>query len=560
MTGRALLFFVIGCSGCSVLFDPARVPASGCPTSAERCSAPANAVAVCQASACGFECVEGFRDADGLAENGCEASCAAPASPASLSVTSGTDGTSLSWAFTPVTDAPSYRLCTGVAAGTPTCVTVPSSACAAGRCVAQTTGHPLKAQISGQVQALNSCQAASSETRATGFTIRTTEVLPWSSDSNCAPMASVAGEVLSVEQPVLCVGSATFGDEQWRSGTFEVELRPTGALGANVMAGFVFVSGTRRLSLLFGPNSVPVAEGTTVLRESRSNGPWRMLASAGATLAPDEWNRVRVVLDAGRWSVSVGRGMQPLREVLRYHDGASTSEAWRLGLHSWTPNLFSAGRVELRNLSVSTESTLPMTGPTAQSWSFDATAGAQPPVRTFGAAGTVLRYEPCPAFPPAPACTPSTGCAPDAGTCARIAKGAFTGGALTFEVPTGLDTQRPWSLRLRFAGAADGGFAGGSIAYGPSGTLIEPENAWDGGARGLGGRWGLPLSADTWNLVEYRFDPVSSTVTARLNGQQSQGATRFPPALWDKHVGAVSVGSQGLSVVDLWLSDVFIGQ
>ena len=89
-------------SSCSVLFDPSKVAASGCPTSAERCASPANARASCQGSACAFECFEGFRDADGVADNGCEASCVVLPAPASLNVTSVTDGTSLSWTFTAV--------------------------------------------------------------------------------------------------------------------------------------------------------------------------------------------------------------------------------------------------------------------------------------------------------------------------------------------------------------------------------------------------------------------------------------------------------------------------
>lgn len=544
-------------SGCSVLFDPSKVPLSGCPTTAERCSTPANARAICQASACAFECFEGFRDADGVADNGCEASCAVLSAPASLNVTSNPDGTSLTWTFSAVTNAVSYRFCTGVAAGTPTCVTVAPSECAGETCRAQTSGHPSKAQISGQVQAVNGCQVASPEARTTGFTVRTNEVLPWSSDSNCMPMASTAGDVLSVEQTGLCVGSASFGDEQWRNGTFEVELRPSGVLGNNMLGGLVFSNGTRRLALVLGPNAISLDEGATLLRESKSNGPWRYLATSGAALAPDEWNRVRVVLRDGVWSISLGRSSEPLQEIIRYVDTAGTSEPWRVGLHTVTT--FGNGRIDFKNLTLGTATQLPATGPSSRAWSFELT-GARPAARANGAAGTNIRFEGCPGFPSAAACSAATECAPDAGVCARLVKPFLGSGSMSFDLPPGLDTRAPWSLRFRFAGAADGGSVGGSIAWAASAVLLEPENAWDGGVRGLGGRWGLSVRADTWNLAELHFEPDAGSFSARLNGQPATVTSRFPPANFDPFVGAVLIGGKGLQAGDLWLSDLSISQ
>ncbi len=552
MSARAAMLLVV-LSSCSVLFDPTKVPLSGCPTTAERCSTPANARAICQASACAFECFEGFRDADGVADTGCEASCAVLAAPASLNVTSVTDGTSLSWAFSAVANAASYRLCTGVAAGTPTCVTVAPSDCTDGTCRAQTSGHPSKAQISGQVQAVNGCQAASSETRATGFTVRTTDLLSWTSDSNCMPMATASGDVLSIEQQPFCLGTASIGDQTWRSGTFEVELRPAGSLGANILAGLVFSSGTRREGVLLGPETAGINEGGTVLREANNSVFWRWQATSGAVLSPDVWNTVRVVLRDRLWSISVGRSPETLREVIRYHDDGNTQDGWRLGLHALTPALIVlSGRMEFRNLTVSTSAELPATGPTSRAWSFT-TSGTLPPVRARG--GSTLRYEPCPAFPAATACTSNTGCTPNGGTCARLTTGQSS---LTFDLPTGLDTQRAWNLRFRFAGAADGGFFNGTIASGASGTLLEPENAWDGGVRGLGGRWGLTVRADEWNLVDFRFEPRDGGMSARLNGVAASMSGAFPPFLWDKHVGAIRVGGGG--PIDLWLSDLSIDQ
>jgi hypothetical protein len=552
MNARAAALLAL-MSGCSVLFDPSKVAVSGCPTSAERCSTPANARAICQAAACAFECFEGFRDADGVADNGCEASCAVLAAPTTLNVTSVTDGTSLSWAFAAVANATSYRLCTSVSAGTPTCITVSPTDCTAGLCRAQTTGHPLKAQVSGQVQAINACQAASPEARATGFTVRANEVLSWSSDSTCMPTATTSGEVLSVEQPPFCLGTATLGDQAFRSGTFEVELRPAGTLGGNVLGGFVFSSGTRREGVLLGSTTVPSNEGATLLREANNSVFWRLQATSGAVLVPDVWNRVRVVLKDDLWSISVGRSSEPLREVIRYRDEGITTEGWRIGLHSLTPALlFLSGRMEFRNLTLSTATELPAEGPKTQSWSFT-TAGPQPSVREIGA--TNLRYEGCPGFPAAGACGAATSCTPDAGTCARLTRG---GTWLTFDLPTGLDTQRGWHLHFRFAGAADGGFSNGTIASSAMGTLLEPENDWDGGVRGLGGRWGLSVRADTWNVVDFRFEPGDAGMAARLNGQNATLTGRFPPLFWDKHVGAVRIGSG--APVDLWLSDLSITQ
>lgn len=560
---RALPLFLVA-SGCSLLFDPARVPVSGCPSSAERCAAPGNARAVCQETRCAFECVEGFRDADGVADNGCEASCAAPASPASLTATSVPGaGDSVDWTFPAVTDAASYRLCTGIAAGTPTCVSVPTSACTSGTCTSRTSGHPLKTQVSGQVQAVNACQTASPEAmaaRASAFTIRATDVASWTSETSCMPMPSVAGDVLAVEQGGLCTGISVFGDEQWRSGTFDVELRPLGQLGTNVGGGLIFTSGSRRIGVLIGPATVSNGEGALAMRESLNNGAWKWLATSGAALVPDDWNRVRVVVSGPLWSVSLGKPNEPLREMVRYHDGASTGAAWRLGLHTVTPGA-GQGRIEFRNLMLSTTATLPALGPASQTWTISP-AGVQPPVRVVGA--PQVRYETCPGFPAAAACTAATMCTPQGTTCARVVKAVFGGNsALTFDLPPGLDTRQPWNLRFRFAPAADGGFGGlgPTVAFSPHGALLEPENGFDGGVRGVAGRWGVPLVADTWNLVEYRFDPVAGSWSARLNGQPATppaAMQRFPPNNWDKHVGAILFGSQGFNAVEVWLSDLSI--
>lgn len=131
---------------------------------------------------------------------------------------------------------------------------------------------------------------------------------------------------------------------------------------------------------------------------------------------------------------------------------------------------------------------------------------------------------------------------------------------MIFDVPPGLDTRAAWSVRFRFAGAADGGFNGGAIASSPSGVLLEPENGWDGGVRGLGGRWGLRVNADTWNLAELSFDPVMGAFSARLNGQSASVTPRFPPSNFDPFVGAIIVGGVGLQTGDMWLSDLSISQ
>lgn len=553
---RALLLGAALLSACSVLFDPAKVPASDCPTSPARCPTPDNAIASCDGTRCGFSCEAGFRDADQDPANGCEATCAPVAGPSPLIATS--VGTSVRWSFPDVPEAARYRLCTSLAAGALTCTTVERTACSAGTCVVETSGLPTRAQVSGQVQALDACGGASPEAqaaRATGFTIRTTDVTPWGGDGACVPVTTITGDVLSVEQSAFCNGSATFGDEAWREGTVEVELRPAGQQGLNTMGGLLFVTGTRRFTVLVGPPQIPVSEGSLLLREARGTGAWQAVASSGGSLVADAWSTLRVTVKDAVWSISVGPTGGPLRETLRYRDPTGSS-VFRLGLATITPNLLSAGRIDFRNLSVGTSTTLPPAGPTRRQWSFTP-AGPVPAARTLGAVGDQLRFEDCPAFRAAPACTTSP-CVPDAGTCLRIAKPALAGGAITFELPTGLDPRQPWTFSFRFAPAADGGFASGQLAFTPSGTLLEPENGFDGGVRGLGGRWGLPVAADTWNLVDVRFDPSAGTFVGRLNGQTA--TPNRIPASWDRHLGAITLGSPGLSVVDFWVSDVAVSQ
>jgi hypothetical protein len=551
---RSLALVSLALSSCSLVFNPANVPESDCPTSAMRCPARPNATASCTNTACAFSCSEGFRDADGAAENGCEAACATVPAPASLSATSRDDGTSLEWSFAPVDNATSYRLCTGVSAGTPSCISVPTTSCFAGRCTAITMEHPNRTAVSGQVQSVDACGGLTPEpmsTRAQGFTVRTLDFQPWTGDI-CTPAVTITGDVLTVDQP-LCQSFSNVGEETWSGGTFEVELRPS-VSAANLAAGFLFTSGQRRVAIIITSEKAPIGEGTLLVRESRSNNPfWTTLATSGAFLPPATFTRLRVVQRNNVWSVSVGPP-GALSEVLRYRDDEVGTSRFRLGLHAFSVNLIGgAGRMDFQKLTVSPAATLPAIGPTSRITTFDGN-GPRPSSRLTGT--TQVRFEACPSFPPAAGCA-SCLPAPNS-TCARVSKAGV--GTITIDVPPGIDPTQPWSVSMRLAPTADGGTPNGAFLTSPWGAIVEPTN--DGGVRGLGGDWpGASAARDTWHQVELRLVPGMSRFSARWDGQSlSTPMVRFPPFGWNAFGGAFVVGGTGFDSIDFWVSDVTVSQ
>jgi hypothetical protein len=542
-------------SGCSLLFDPSRVPESDCPTSPRRCPERANATAVCVEASCGFTCAEGFRDADGLAETGCEASCMPLPAPSALSATSRDDGTSLEWSFPAIANATGYRLCTSVSAGTPSCLMVPTTSCADGRCTVLSLSHPPKTTVFGQIQSVDSCGGPTPEamaTRSQGFTVRTLDYQPWTGD-NCMPTVTVTGEVLTVDHTI-CQSWSNVGDETWRGGTFEVDLRPS-ASANNMAGGFLFTSGTRRIAIVIAAERAPVGEGTLLVRESRASNPfWTTLATSGAFLPTGRFTRLRVVQRGASWSVSVGASASSMTEVLRFRDEDRGDAPFRVGLHALSLGLFSgAGRIDFQRVTVSPDGALPATGPVSRTTTFDAMG----PVPTARLTGTdQVRFEPCPAFPPASGC-PSCAPAP-ASRCARITK--VFAGTVTVDVPPGIDPTQPWSLAMRVAPTADGGTPNGAFVSSPWGVIAEPLP--DGGVRGLGGEWGgAAATRDVWHRVEVRFTPGPMRFQAVWDGANvSTPMTRFPPLGWNAFGGAFILGGTGLDGIDFWVCDVTVSQ
>jgi hypothetical protein len=545
-------------SGCSLLFDPSRVPESDCPASPRRCPERANATAVCVEASCGFTCAEGFRDADGLADNGCEASCTEVPGPTRLTSISGGSATSLRWEFPSVDGASAYQLCTGVAAGSRACVTVPVSACSNGVCEVETPGLAPSALVFGQVQSLGACQNPSSEASAAGaegFTFVTTGLQAWAAEANCMPpTVTTTADTLAVEQPAFCTSTVSLGDERWRDGTFEVDLRFSGQLGGEVMAGIVLSSGSRRLAITTGTAALGSIEAPTQIRESLTGQAFVTLASSIATVPAERFERLRVVVSGPLISVNVGPPTGPLREVIRFHDDRPSAPR-RLGLITWSAG---RGRVEFQGLTARSAAALPARGITTQAWRFQADGGASGGVRLLKA-GEGLRFERCPSFT---AACPECG-VPPAEACARIQRVPFvSGGSITVDPPVGIDTTTPWSFRLRVAPPRDGGALLGVLAQGPSEAITGARTSWaDGGVIDSFGReWPATLTEDRWHLIEHTFQPDAGTFSLRVDGQPLTLSMPAFPARprANKHVGAVTVG--GGLFIDVWIGEISFSQ
>jgi hypothetical protein len=149
---------------------------------------------------------------------------------------------------------------------------------------------------------------------------------------------------------------------------------------------------------------------------------------------------------------------------------------------------------------------------------------------------------------------------PSGATCFRVQKIGLLFGSVTVDVPAGIDSTRPWSMRLRLAPPADGGAPNGFPAFGSSGGLLQAQG-WDAGVSSFSRDWPVGLAVDRWHVIEHAFDPAQGRFSVRLDGAPVPLLNPvFPPRGTDKHLGAITLGAGYFNSIDFWLNSVEFSQ
>lgn len=587
MKRAALVGLAFLAAGCSLLFDPNKVPprdggggggggsGGGCTPA---CRALPNVLSSCDAGQCGYACQSGFADLDGdLADGGgtgCEKSCAGaqPAgSPQAVVATVGDPGTVwLLWPPTiPMPDG--WVVCLGSALET--CgIAGSSELCAAPLdggeplCGAAIDGLPDNFRLQASVTGWSACLGPSSAPPATtSFTpVNPLDAGRIDLDVNggCTPSLSVpsAGE-LEVTLGTGCdLVKLKLGDEEWGDATAQVEVYVSTANAAPALAG-LGVQATPAGHVVGAGYNFKDADRSTVLGYWPA-GNWTPLYGASSVFAPPagQWVTLQLGVNAGTYSVSTAIGAEDPVERIRWPSPEPDAGQLR-----GKPGMFvyGQGTVRFRNYRLSTWNQLPPQGPTSVNYS--PAGGMLPPawkVRSQ-APGSVAHFAPCPTNPPeATGCAPGS-CGPGARGCLRVKRAVLGPGTVLFDLPTGIDVSRSWSYSFRFL-ATDGGTNAPVVTSGvqnvfgfPDAPLLFSQGAdWSGTLRSGSQDLGVTLQPNTWNHVRFSFEPDAGSIGVRLNGALVPGYTR--PASWDRHPGALQLGTWG--AMELYVTDINISQ
>lgn len=542
---------LLALAGCTLLYEPSKQLSPACPQP-PTCAARANA---CADSACRFTCSPGFADLDGdlnvaTGSTGCEARCdgAAPAAhPAQLTATAGAASGALRWDWPSSAGAAVYRLCRGSRCA----VLAADAVCAQGQCSTTTTDDVDGVRVEGQVEALGRCgegPAAAGAPRASQVPFAFLSTAGWTTTAFfCSPQLAVAGGALAITQTPLCASYLLVGDGEARDGTLEVEVRFDSALGTNALLGLVLRAGqSERLVAL----TAPLAAGDELSTQLRVS-PDRTVAKASAAPPFDTFWRLKLVASGEVVSLSLGPDAASLREALRWYDPAPAPG--RLGLAVLSVGLASV-RAEFRGLTVSSATELPASGPRSIRVDFADLPDAGVRLRS----APQLEFLPCPA---AAGC--DAGCAPAPGTrCVKAGRSGFFNPGVAVDLPTGLDTRKPWSASLRFLLPSDAGVNAGTVISGAFGPLLGTNGkAWDAGLEVLGRPAALSLSLEEWHRAEFSFDPVAKQVRLGLDGREVPLAgDAFPPPTWDRFLGALQLGDWGFGSSSVISTDLTLSQ
>lgn len=569
---RQWLFLAAVCaSGCSLLFDPSRVDSGvpACPESSASCPARDHAEVECLQEQCVYACRAGFSDRDfdlnAATSNGCETDCsaaAAVANPAGVVATVGMGSSVLLQWPEPAPPADAYRVCTSTVPEL--CTNYPAPAvCDGGVCSA---GFPVpdSQRLQSTVTALSLCRGPATAPPAPSASYASFNggaPLAYQIDSTCgATITEVAPGVMQVSQNGLCSTTFQASDNQWRNGFVQVDINIAAVSSAPFLVGAAMHS---------EPSSGYAVAASTTLREAeyctdliaRTSG---NTLTHGATSAfcpqPGRWVTVRLTGEDGMFSLATANEGEPLAERIRWPSTAADAgnRAGRPGLFLAT--LSGTGTAQFRNFRVSTNSSLPPRGPTSAAYDF---ASGQLPAgwKASQSGARVPTVGNCPPWGSATGCA---NCAPAGGArCLAVSRQGFVGTPAMFDLPTGIDVTRPWSLSMRL-GAADGGFNNAFLVSTTHGGILDVAGNSAAPLRTAGQPLGFPMELSAWHRATWQFIPDGGSGYVAVSWD---GTPRAPLQLpgWDRHPGRIQLGGAGgysffAADYDLVVTDISVSQ
>jgi hypothetical protein len=521
------LALALALTGCSILFNPDNARPPPCPTSPDRCPSEPNATAVCQQTQCGYTCNIGFVDDDGdlgqPGSNGCETPCSSctPA-PAYLEAVVGpaSGGVQLFW---PDVDAgtkeagriTTYRVYQSFSPGAPDAshLDVPRSACDAGLCSTSISSLIDNTRYYFQATSLDlygneSDAGGAPTTSATPINGSGASVAGWTTGSSCLHgFNSNDGGSFEIDTDLLCITSASTGDDQWQDYTLDVEVNISPGAGSAITGGPVLWSNGVSSSSVLSVTALPCA--AQLDQSSAFRAGFAPLSGAVECVPLQTWFALRVVTESSLASFQLGLDGGPFQEVVRFRDPSAAPG--KIGLAAGSFAL--GGTVLFRNLRVSTRPQMPASGPTSLHLDF----GNLPSTTRLLGGGTSVGA--CPSLPGA------TGC--DAGECpvpnanclfVDVSDGGEAG--LALDLPVGIDPAQSYEVRFGYAPVAPAGRP--DILRGPTADLLAAMDAgsiaWVGQALDAG------LSVGMWNAVDVVVAPDAGSITLRWNGQPAVAA------------------------------------
>lgn len=476
---RRVLLLASVLTGCSVLFDPGRVPV---PTPHD---------------------------------------CAKFIDTASLEGVVGEAPGRITWKWPSLTEQ--YRLCTTLPGGMPSCRTV---MCEAPDCGFAQDGLEPGVRVTATV-GVETCEGVPRFASGAATPIDTTSSTGWTVEQrNCqtAELTAVSGNLSVDQQGFGCVTAFT-PEGDWDELTLDADVRIS-AVASGVSAGFVLEQkvNSHRLRLIA---AVDAATRLIPAELSRRTTTTDDVQAQGLHTLSTDWQHVRIAVRGNVVSWQQGAVDGPLVEVLRWTD--RTPESGRIGLTA-----DGTGRFEVKNLRVSSIAGELPEAPASARFSFGVDGG----LAGSRAVGVPVVHEACPALADCDA-----GCAPPSGaTCGRFTRtGLFIDYAqVALPAPRGLDTQKDVEVTLRFGFPADAGTTNTNVLSLPTTRLLDASPTETQVAQASVPPL---LAAGTWHRATFFFPADGGVVSGALDGVPIASTTRWPAGLQSRSFDALRLGN-----------------
>lgn len=427
----------------------------------------------------------------------------------------------ITWKWPSLTDG--YRLCTTVPGGMPSCLRI---GCVAPECSFAQDGLSPGVRVTATV-GVETCEGVPRFASGAATPIDTTSSSGWTVEQrNCqtAELTAVAGN-LSVDQQGFGCATAFTPEGDWDELTLDADVRIS-SVASGVSAGFVLEQkvNSHRLRLIA---AVDAPTRLIPAELSRRTSTTDDVQAQGLHTLSTDWQHVRIVVRGNVVSWQQGPVGGALVEVLRWTD--RTPESGRIGLTA-----DGTGRFEVRNLRVSSIAAELPEAPTSVRFAFGIDGG----LAGSRAVGVPVVNEACPALADC-----DGGCAPPSGaTCGRFSRtGLFIDySQLALPAPRGLDAQKDVEVSLRFGLPADAGTTNTYVISLPTTRLLDTSPTETQVAQVS---VPTLLAAGTWHRATFVFPADGGVVSGTVDGVPVTSTSRWPSGPQSRSFDALRLGN-----------------